>query len=347
MSTAATSAACALADQNRWGLLGKASILSVTSYPHRTSPTIRGKWLLENILAAPVPPPPPDVNTTLDEGKTVKTTSVREMLEQHRANPACASCHANMDPLGFSLENFDSIGQWRTTDGESPIDASGVLLDGTKVDGPAALRGALLQQKDQFVKAVTGKLLLYALGRELDYHDAPAIRAIVRAAAADDHRWSSTILAIVKSTPFQMRRTKQIDDQPKPSREVAKAQRRSKMRTTHDRHKKAISRRTVLRGIGAAVSLAAARRDDSGADGIAEHAGESRAPPGGRLSPQRRGVRELAADRRRRRFRVLARARAARAVPRSRRSSSRGSPIARRKRSATAAAITHAPPART
>jgi hypothetical protein len=159
-----------------------------------------------------VPPPPPDVNTTLDEGKAVKATSVREMLEQHRANPACASCHANMDPLGFSLENFDAIGQWRTKDGDAPIDASGVLMDGTKVDGPVALRAALLQQKDQFVRAATGKMLLYALGRELDYHDAPAIRAIVRASSANDHRWSSTILAIVKSAPFQMRRTKQIDD---------------------------------------------------------------------------------------------------------------------------------------
>ena len=198
----------ALADQNRWGLLGKASVLSVTSYPHRTSPTIRGKWLLENILATPVPPPPPDVNTTLDEGKTVKTTSVREMLEHHRANPACASCHANMDPLGFSLENFDAIGQWRTKDGESAINASGVLLDGTAVDGPAALRTALLQQKDQFVQAVTAKLLMYGLGREIDYHDAPAIRAIVRTAAADDYRWSSTILAIIKSTPFQFRRSR-------------------------------------------------------------------------------------------------------------------------------------------
>ena len=197
-----------LADQNRWGLLGKASVLSVTSYPHRTSPTIRGKWLLENILAAPVPPPPPDVNTTLDEGKTVKTSSVREMLEHHRANPACASCHGNMDPLGFSLENFDAIGKWRTKEGESPINASGVLLDGTAVDGPAALRSALLKQKDQFVKAVTAKLMMYGLGREIDYYDAPAIRAIVRAAAADDYRWSSTILAIVKSTPFQFRRSR-------------------------------------------------------------------------------------------------------------------------------------------
>ncbi|HET9468485.1 MAG TPA: DUF1592 domain-containing protein [Vicinamibacterales bacterium] len=198
----------ALADQNRWGLLGKASVLAVTSYPHRTSPTIRGKWLLENILAAPVPPPPPDVNAALDETKLVKTTTVREMLEQHRSNPACASCHANMDPLGFSLENFDAIGQWRTTDGESPIDASGVLMDGTKVNGPVALRNALLKQKDQFVKSVTGKLMMYALGREIDYHDAPAIRAIMRTAAADNYRWSSTILALVKSPPFQFRRAR-------------------------------------------------------------------------------------------------------------------------------------------
>ena len=204
-----------LADENRWGLLGKASVLAVTSYPHRTSPTIRGKWLLENILAAPVPPPPPDVNTALDETKLVKTTTVRQMLEQHRANPACASCHGNMDPLGFSLENFDAIGQWRTMDSGSPIDASGVLVDGTKVDGPVALRNALLKQKDQFVKAVTGKLLMYALGREIDHHDAPAIRSIMRVAAADNYRWSSTILALVKSPPFQMRRAaalKQIAD---------------------------------------------------------------------------------------------------------------------------------------
>ena len=214
-----------LSDPNRWGLLGKASILAVTSYPHRTSPTIRGKWLLENILAAPVPPPPPDVNTNLDETKLVKTTTVREMLEQHRRNPACASCHGNMDPLGFSLENFDSIGGWRTKDGEAPIDASGVLLDGTKVDGPAALRNALLQQKDQYVKAVTSKLLMYALGRELDHHDAPAIRSIVRAASTDNYRWSSTILALVKSSPFQMRLSKQIADPTKAEpRIAAKAQ---------------------------------------------------------------------------------------------------------------------------
>ena len=197
-----------LADENRWGLLGKASVLAVTSYSTRTSPTIRGKWLLENILAAPVPPPPPNVNTNLDESKIGKSASVREMLEQHRANPVCASCHARMDPLGFSLENFDALGQWRTTDADTAINASGVLLDGTKVDGPVALRRALMAQKEQFVRTVTGKLLTYAIGREMAYYDAPAIRAIVRTAAGDDYRWSSTILAIIKSTSFQMRRSR-------------------------------------------------------------------------------------------------------------------------------------------
>jgi mono/diheme cytochrome c family protein len=198
----------ALADENRWGLLGKASVLAVTSYPTRTSPTIRGKWLLENILAVPVPPPPPNANTNLDESKVGKATSVRAMLEQHRANPVCASCHARMDPIGFSLENFDAVGQWRTTDGDAAINATGILLDGTRVDGPAALRRALLAQKEQFVRTVTGKLLTYAIGREMEYSDAPAIRSIVRAAAPDDYRWSSVILAIVKSTPFQMRRSR-------------------------------------------------------------------------------------------------------------------------------------------
>src|SRR4029453_19357402 len=176
-----------LADENRWGLLGKASVLAVTSYPTRTSPTIRGKWLLENILAAPVPPPPPNANTNLDESKIGKSASVREMLEQHRANPECASCHARMGPLGFSLENFDAVGQWRTTDGEAAINATGVLLDGTKVDGPAALRRALVARREQFVRTVTGKLLTYAIGPGPEYYDAPAIRSIVRAAAANDY----------------------------------------------------------------------------------------------------------------------------------------------------------------
>jgi hypothetical protein len=198
-----------LADENRWGLLGKAAILSVTSYTTRTSPTIRGKWLLENILGAPVPPPPPNIPALEASNQGNKPMTVREMLELHRRNPVCASCHARMDPLGFSLENFDGIGQWRTIDsgaGGVAIDASGVLLDGTKVEGPAALRQALMAQKEQFVRTVTAKLLTYALGREIESFDAPAIRGIVRAAATDNYRWSSAILAIVKSAPFQMRR---------------------------------------------------------------------------------------------------------------------------------------------
>ena len=196
-----------LTDENRFGLLGKAAVLSVTSYSTRTAPTIRGKYLLENILAAPPPPPPPNIPALEETSKDGKPRSVREMLDVHRKNPVCASCHARMDPLGLSLENFDAIGQWRTTDAGTPIDASGVLLDGTKVDGPATLRRALVAQKEQFVRTVAERLLTYATGRGLEHYDAPAIRGIVRSAAADDYRWSSTILALVKSAPFRMRRT--------------------------------------------------------------------------------------------------------------------------------------------
>ena len=194
-----------LTDENRFGLLGKASVLAVTSYTTRTSPTVRGKWLLENILAAPMPPPLPNVPTLESSNKEGKALAVREMLEMHRSNTICAGCHARMDPLGLSLENFDAIGQWRATDAGHPIDASGVLLDGTKINGPSELRQALLTQKTQFANAVTGKLLTYALGRGLEYYDAPAVRAIDRATAADGYRWSSLILATVKSAPFQMR----------------------------------------------------------------------------------------------------------------------------------------------
>jgi len=194
-----------LADENRFGLLGKASVLAVTSYATRTSPTIRGKWLLENILAAPMPAPPPNIPALEASNKENKPLTVREMLEMHRASPACAGCHARMDPLGLSLENFDAIGQWRATDAGHSIDASGVLLDGTKVTGPRELRQALMAQKAQFATAVTEKLLTYSLGRGLEYYDAPAVRAIDRAAAADGYKWSSMMLAIVKSAPFQMR----------------------------------------------------------------------------------------------------------------------------------------------
>ena len=199
-----------LTDENRFGLLGKASVLAVTSYTTRTAPTIRGKWLLENILAAPPPAPPPNIPALELSNKEGQPLSVRQMLEVHRANPACASCHARMDPLGLSLENFDAIGQWRTTDAGHAIDASGVLLDGTKVDGPRELRQALLAQRTQFVKAVTDKLLTYALGRGLEYYDAATVRAIDRFAAADDYRWSTLIQGIVKSASFQMRIAGQV-----------------------------------------------------------------------------------------------------------------------------------------
>ena len=197
-----------LKDENRRGLLGQGSILMVTSYSARTSPTIRGKWLLTNLLGTPPPPPPPNVPSLKDRGDDGKILSVRQQMEQHRANPACAVCHARMDPLGFALENFDAVGKWRTTSGagNAPIDASGVLPDGTKFEGPAGLRKVLLSHPDQFVDTVTEKLLTYALGRGLEYYDMPAVRKIVRDSASKDYRWSSLILEVVKSTPFQMRR---------------------------------------------------------------------------------------------------------------------------------------------
>jgi hypothetical protein len=194
-----------LTDENRFGLLGKASLLAVTSYTTRTSPTIRGKYLLENILAAPMPPPPPNVPALESSNKENKPMTVREMLEMHRANATCASCHARMDPLGLSLENFDAIGQWRAQDSGRAIDASGTLLDGTKVSGPSELRKALVARKEQFATAVTEKLLTYMLGRGLEYYDVPAVRKIDRDAAADGYKWSSLVLATVKSAPFQMR----------------------------------------------------------------------------------------------------------------------------------------------
>jgi mono/diheme cytochrome c family protein len=196
----------AVADKTRAGLLGHGSILAVTSYPNRTSPTLRGKWLLENVLGAPPPPPPPNV-PSLEEASAEKPTSVRQRMEQHRTNAVCASCHAPMDPLGLALENFDGIGRWRARDGNLAIDASASLPDGATFDGPAGLRSHLLTRKSRFAETVTEKLLTYALGRGLEYYDAPAVRRIVRDGARQDHRWSAIILGIVQSTPFQMRRS--------------------------------------------------------------------------------------------------------------------------------------------
>ena len=193
-------------DPRRAGLLGHASILTVTSYATRTSPVVRGKYLLDNILGAPPPPPPPNVPALEDTAAAGHGASIREQMEQHRRSPACAACHTRMDPLGFALENFDGIGQWRDTDGGAPIDASGVLPDGTAFTGPADFREALLERRGEFIRTVAEKLLTYALGRAVGAPDMPAVRGILRDAAPDDHRWSSLILGIVESRPFQMRR---------------------------------------------------------------------------------------------------------------------------------------------
>jgi hypothetical protein len=191
-----------LTNEERKGLLGQGSVLTVTSYPNRTSPTLRGKWLLENLLGSPPPPPPPDVPSLKDE-KDVSLLTMRQRLEQHQVNPVCAGCHSRMDPLGFALENFDGLGRWRTG-----VDSSGILPDGTKIDGPVGLKNILLNKKDQFVTTATERLLTYALGRGVEPFDMPAIRRIVRDAAVGDYRWSSLILGIVKSVPFQMRRAR-------------------------------------------------------------------------------------------------------------------------------------------
>ena len=198
-----------LEDERRHGLLGHGSVLTVTSYPNRTSVVLRGKWVLENLLGAPPPPPPPDV-PSLDENESgEKPRSLRERMEQHRGNPVCASCHARIDPLGFALENFNAVGRWRDKEGDIPVDASASLPDGTTVDGPIEFRKALAERHEEFAANFTEKLMTYSLGRGLEHYDQPAVRAIVREAAAMQYRWSDVILGIVKSVPFQMRRVAQ------------------------------------------------------------------------------------------------------------------------------------------
>jgi len=197
----------ALPDDRRAGLLGQGSVLTVTSYAHRTSPVLRGRWVLDNLLGAPPPPPPANIPALKESGEGgALPTSVRERLEAHRTSPTCASCHARMDPLGFALENFDAIGRWRDNDESGkPIDASGVLPDGTSFRGPAEFRQALLSRQGEFVGTVTEKLLTYALGRGLEPYDMPAVREIMRRSATDDYRWSSIVAAIAESVPFRMR----------------------------------------------------------------------------------------------------------------------------------------------
>ncbi len=199
-------------DGIRGGLLGQGSILTATSYPNRTSPVLRGKWILETMLGSPPPPPPPDVPALPEAGEGHKVLSVRERLSEHRKNPACAGCHVRMDPLGFALENFDATGRWRSVETSGPadltpqkIDVAAELPDGTKFDGVAGLRRILNERKDQFVYTMTEKLLTFALGRGADWYDAPAIREAVSAAQKDDYRFQALVNSIVASKPFQMR----------------------------------------------------------------------------------------------------------------------------------------------
>jgi len=190
----------------RGGLLGEGALLATTSYPNRTSPVLRGKWLLNNIFGLPVPAPPPGVDTDLDGKPGAALKSMRERLNEHRKNPTCASCHALIDPLGFALENFDAIGGWRTIDESgTPVDANGTTVAGVKIQGMAGLRALLLEDPEQFPRTVTSKLMTFALGRRLEYYDEPAVRGIVRDAAAQNYRWSSLIAGIVKSPAFLMR----------------------------------------------------------------------------------------------------------------------------------------------
>jgi len=194
----------------RAGLLGQASILTVTSNAVRTSPVLRGKWILENLLGTPPPEPPPSVPALKENTDGAKPLSVRERLEEHRKSPACASCHRIMDPLGFALENFDAVGAFRSVgEGGSRIDASGQLVDGTAIEGAAGLRNALVNHHDDFVRTFAGKLLTYAIGRGLEGYDAPHVRKIAREAAQADYKFSSLVLGVVESVPFQMRRTAQ------------------------------------------------------------------------------------------------------------------------------------------
>jgi len=195
-----------LADEARWGLLGKGGVLLASSYPNRTSPVLRGAWVLEKIIGTHPPQPPPGVEGLVENVDGELATTVRERLEAHRTNPSCSGCHSVLDPLGYALENFDAVGRWREKDREAgtAIDSSGVLADGTPVNGPVALRQALTERPEQFVQTFTERLMTYALGRSLDYRDMPTVRAIVRQAAAENYRFSAIVWGIVTSDQFLM-----------------------------------------------------------------------------------------------------------------------------------------------
>ena len=195
-------------NEARRGLLGQGSILTVTSYPNRTSPVERGKWILTNLLGVPPQPPPPNVPPLQENSSDGRVLSLRERMEKHRANPVCAGCHRQMDPIGFALENFDGVGHWRTTEDGAKIDPSGTLFNGAHLDGVAGLRQALVRQPEVFIGVMTEKMLTYALGRGIEYYDMPAVRKVVQDSRNKDYRFSSIVLGIAKSAPFQMREAK-------------------------------------------------------------------------------------------------------------------------------------------
>jgi len=193
------------------GVLAQASILTVSSYATRTSPVLRGKWILENILNDPPPPPPPSV-PALDDSKVGESATLRQQMEAHRANAVCASCHAKMDPLGFGLENLNAIGQWRDMDGKLPVDASGSLPGGKSFTGPKELKALLMQDRDKFVAAMTEKMMIYALGRGLERYDRPALKTIESRLASHDYRFSQLVLGVVESLPFEMKRPREAPE---------------------------------------------------------------------------------------------------------------------------------------
>jgi len=195
----------AVTDDARKGILGKGSMLAVTSHAERTSPVLRGKWVLDNIVGLPVPPPPPDIPQLKPPEEGQKPKTLREQMAEHRSNPTCATCHRVMDPVGLALENFDAVGAWRTQEAGGPIDVSGQLADGRPVNGVVTLRQAILDRPELFVGTMTEKMMIYALGRGVSAEDMPGIRRILHEASANDYRFSSLVLGIVKSVPFQMR----------------------------------------------------------------------------------------------------------------------------------------------
>jgi hypothetical protein len=205
----------ALEDRNRGGVLGMASVLTLTSYPRRTSPVLRGKWVLEELLGTPPPPPPPMVRALPADDRIRDGLTFRQRLEQHREDPNCASCHARLDPLGFGLENFDVLGRWREEIGEEPVDASGILTTGEEFTGPAALKAILAETKrDLFVRNLSERMLSYALRRGVEYYDTPAVNRVIEELEAEDHRGAALVAAVVRSFPFQHRRNETPEAQP-------------------------------------------------------------------------------------------------------------------------------------